>query len=331
MSSTVLNWGIFSIWGGGVGLPETVALAAVAVIGYVFGRSQTKPKPTPGATEEVLRATQIARQLETIAGALRRDLASHRVEVERFKRRVNDTTALDSESAWRALRDEAERVLGPTLRLVGQVATAYDQIRQQSQALSNFSGGRTDALTGLNNGRALRELLEIELSGHQASRAEFAVAVLSIDAAIDLPGDSRGDRHERIVRAAEFLRAELRERDLLARYGIDELVVVMPHTRLFGAAVFGRRLRKVLAERAGVTVSVGLAQSGRGDSPQTLLARADSALYSAKAAGPGSQYLHTGATIRSDEAPADYAPDSAANEAQGEAAAVPLKLVGAAD
>jgi diguanylate cyclase (GGDEF)-like protein len=311
---------LFSIAGWGGVLPETVALAAVAVIGYVFGRSQARrPKAAP-PNEEVLRATQIARQLETIAGTLRRDLASHRVEVERFQRQINSAAGLDGDLAWESLRDEAERVLGPTLRLVGQVATAYDQIRQQSQALSNFSGGRTDSLTGLHNARALREVLEMELCGHQATRAEFVVAVVSIDAAVELPNDSNGDRQERMLRAAEFIRGELRDHDLVARYGMDELVVVMPHTRLFGAAVFGRRLRKSLAERAGVTASVGLAQSGRGDSPQTLLARADSALYSAKAAGPGSQYLHTGTAIRPDAPPSDAA-----------APETPLRLVSAAD
>ena len=113
---------------------------------------------------------------------------------------------------------------------------------------------------------------------------------------------------------------------MVARYGMDELVVVMPHTRLFGAAVFGRRLRKSLAERAGVTASVGLAQSGRGDSPQTLLGRADSALYSAKAAGPGSQYLHTGTAIRPDSPPGAETPpvDTAADGST-------LRLVGAAE
>ena len=294
--------GYMSVWGGGFGLPETVALAAVAVIGYVFGRRQRSAGRDDAKPEELVRAAEIARQLEVTAATLRRDLAAHHAEILRFKRRVDDVNELEDERAWDALRGEAERVLPPTLRLVGQVATAYDLIRQQSQALSNFSGGRTDPVTGLANRRALNELLEMELSGHRASHGEFSVAIVSVDASADGPSTGHADRQERMLRAAEFVRPQLRDRDLVARYGLDELVIVMPHTRLFGGSVFGRRLRESLRDQAGVVVSCGLAQSRPGDTAKSLLARADSALYSAKAAGEGTQYLHTGSAIRPDKA-----------------------------
>ncbi len=286
--------------GSGFGLPVTVALAAVAVIGYVFGRRSRQDPVQQERPEELFRAMEIARQLETIASSLRRDLASHHAEVKRFKREIDNAGDLAGDATWQALRAEAERVLTPTLRLAGQVATAYDQLRQQTQSLSNFSGGRTDPVTGLNNRRGLSELLEMELSGHEASSGDLSVAVISIDSAVDLPSTGRSDQQERMLRAAEFIRTELRDRDLAARYGVDELVIVMPNTRLFGASVFGRRLRKSLAEQAGILVSCGLAQSRAGDTAKTLLTRADSALYSAKAAG-GGQFLHTGQAIRADE------------------------------
>ncbi len=288
----------------GLGLPVTVALAAVAVIGYVFGR-RSRQTPVKGEQpEELFRAVEIAGQLETIASSLRRDLAAHHAEVKRFKREVDNAGELASDATWQVLRAEAERVLTPTLRLAGQVATAYDQLRQQSQSLSNFSGGRTDPVTGLNNRRGLNELLEMELSGHEAANGDFSVAVISIDSAADLPTTGQSDQQERMLRAAEFIRPELRDRDMAARYGLDELVIVMPNTRLFGASTFGRRLRKSLAEQAGIHVSCGLAQSRADDTAKTLLARADSALYSAKAAG-GGQFIHTGQTIRDDDPETD--------------------------
>lgn len=293
--------GYVSVWGGGFGLPETVALAAVAVIGYVFGaRQRRRGGVERQATDEVVRAVEIARQLELTAATLRRDLATHHAEISRFKRRVDDADGFGEEDAWDSLRSEAERVLQPTLRLVGQVATAYDQIRQQSQALSNFSGGRTDPVTGLANRRALDELLEMELSGHRASAGDFSVAVISVDASAEAPAASHSERQRRMLATADLLRPQLRDRDLLARYGLDELVVVMPHTRLFGASMFGRRLRASLADEAGLVVSCGMAQSRLGDTPKSLLARADSALYSAKASGVGLQFLHTGTAIKAD-------------------------------
>lgn len=290
--------------GNGFGLPVTVALAAVAVIGYVFGRRSRQDPSEKERPEELFRAVEIARQLEVITSSLRRDLASHHADVKRFKREIDNAGELAGEETWQTLRAEAERVLTPTLRLAGQVATAYDQLRQQSQSLSNFSGGRTDPVTGLNNRRGLNELLEMELSGHEAASGDLSVAVISIDSAVDLPSSGRSDQQERMLRAAEFIRTELRDRDMVARYGVDELVVVMPSTRLFGANIFGRRLRKSLAEQAGIIVSCGLAQSRTGDTAKTLLTRADSALYSAKAAG-GGQFLHTGQAIRADEPKAE--------------------------
>lgn len=323
----------WSWWGGGFGLPETVALAAVAVIGYLFGRRTPPTKPSGEPSGELLRAAEIARQLEQVAATLRGHLASHRAEVERFKVEVRRTGAEPSGESWQSLRGEAERILAPTLRLVAQLASAYDQIRQQSIALSSFSGGRIDPLTGLCNGKALTELLEVELSGHTASRAELSVAMFSLT--VPHAGESR-DSHQRLLtEAADIIRRQLRVRDLVARYGVDELVVVMPHTKLYGASVLGRRVRTALAAEHGVAASCGLAQSLPGDTPEAVLARADSALYSAKAAGEGQQFLHTGATIRIDADPVSDAAaiDLTANEElpAPEAAATPLRLAEVAD
>lgn len=289
---------LVSLWGGGFGLPETVALAAVATLGYLFG-GRRRVVPLAERPADVARAAGIAKQLEKVLSNLRNDLASHRHEVERFKKSF-ETVSEDDPAAHQALRDEAERVLAPTLRLVGQVATAYDQIRQQSHALAGFSGGRTDALTGLCNSRALGELLQLELAGHAATGGQFSVAVFGLHGPGDNDGpESRTEQQARLLHVIEILRPQLRDTDVLARYGIDELVVVMPHTRLYGASVFGRRVRSVLAE-ADVIASCGLAQSMAGDTPSVLLGRGDSALYSAKATAAGAQFLHNGQSIRAD-------------------------------
>lgn len=309
--------GIETTWFAWQGIPVTMALAVVATIGYLVGRWRRSNSPINTSSDELRRAFDIARSLEGVVDSLRRDLATHYSEVERFKDELRQASNLDDEASWRALRGEAERVLTPTLRLAGQVANAYDQIRRQSQAISNFSGGRTDPLTGLSNHRALDEILEMELSGHEASQGELCIAVLSLaSGASGGSAEARREQQERMVRAAELLKSQLRDRDLAARYGTDEFVVVMPYTRLFGASVLGRRLRENLAQQGGMVANCGLAQSRGGDSPKSLLARADSALYSARAAGEGLQYIHTGQVVKADnegEAPIkpEAAPESA--------------------
>lgn len=316
-----------SIWGGGFGLPETVALAAVAVIGYVFGRRRSEDPSDPAAPAELLRATQIAKQLEQVAKRLRGDLAAHHTEVERFKSAVRNATAEDGEQTLRLIQEETDRVLEPTLRLVTQIASAYDQIRRQSHALSDFSGGRTDKLTGLYNSRALSELLQIELAGHAATGGRFSIAIFGLHKPNRDSDDARVEQQTQLLQAAELLSPELRDTDLVARYGIDELVVVMPHTRLYGAGVFGRRVRSTLGE-AGITVSCGLTQSMPADTASAVLGRADSALYSAKTSGDGGQFLHNGQAIRADTAPEVRLADTSEDEVAVES---PAELVAALD
>lgn len=305
---------IVSVWGGGVGLPETVALAAIAVIGYVFGRRGRPRGDSAGdSAEGVVRAAEVARQLESVASGLRADLAAHRAEVERFKRVINDAGEAPADGSLDALRDEAERVLEPTLRLVARVASAYDQIRRQSAALAQIGGGRTDPQTGLGNGRALGELVRVELAGHEATGGVLSVAILSVPAG---PAADAAEQGRRLVQAAELLQPQLRDTDVLTRYGLDELVVVTPHTRLYGACVFARRAMGLLAD-AGLVTSCGLAQSAPGDTAATLLGRADSALYSARAKAPGSRFLHYGRAIREDRPPAESPPGAELATAAG--------------
>ena len=72
----------------------------------------------------------------------------------------------------------------------------------------------------------------------------------------------------------------------------------MPQTKLAGAGVFGERLRQMVADAMQLTVSCGIAQFQDGDDVRSLLSRADSALYSARAAGGNKQFVHNGAHIR---------------------------------
>jgi diguanylate cyclase (GGDEF)-like protein len=101
----------------------------------------------------------------------------------------------------------------------------------------------------------------------------------------------------------------------VARYGDDEFVVVMPQTTLAGGRVFANRVRKRSADELEATVCCGLTEVQPNDDARTLLARADSALYSAKAAGANRLFVHSGSQIREDH--------SAGTSVSGETAEVP--------
>jgi diguanylate cyclase (GGDEF)-like protein len=301
--SNILPFAAIEFWGLTlVALPTSVALAAVALIGYVFGQRTRQTKQAEldyRRQREVERASRIAWQLEMIANRLRNELAAHHSQVELFKRQLRHAQADGSEKAWRQLCDEAEAVLGPTMQLAQQLSHAYDEIRQQSEALETFTQGRTDPLTGVGNGRALESQLEVLLTSTARGPAEFVVAIVSLDrSASAVSADRPAWQASLLPRLAGVIRSCMRETDFVARFGDEEFVVVMPQTSLAGASVFGDRLRTRVATELDTTVCCGLAVVIPDDDSKTLLARADSALYSAKATGPNRLFLHTGSQIR---------------------------------
>lgn len=296
------------------GISETVALAAVAALGYLFGRRNTTPPVETSASEDLQRATSIAIELESIAGDLRNDLAFHRAQVENFKKQLRVAATSSEKDAWLKLRSEAEAILGPTLELAGQLSSAYDKIRQQSQSLSHYTTSRIDPLTGLSNGRALEEQLEIMLARRTPRDRDTACSVAMLTVA-EVNADRDPDAPAPLAALADAVNRQLRGSDFAARYGSDELVVVMPKTPLAGACVFGRRFRATSEVQLGMQVCCGVAEALPGEAARALLARADAALYSARASKPGAQYLHNGSAIRGDTAgplPAAAGPEETA-------------------
>jgi diguanylate cyclase (GGDEF)-like protein len=285
-----------------IGLPVTVALASVALIGYMFGqRTRTKMMAVLDARrqQELERAARIAWQLENIADTLRKDLVSHHAHVTSFKRRLRQARDQASDEAWELLCAEAEAILGPTMQLAHQLSYAYDQIRQQSDALETFTQGRTDPLTGVGNGRALEQQLQVLLAAAARGSSQFCIALVSLDRVhAEAAGRSPGPVLPMLPKLAAVIRACMRGPDFVARYGDEEFVVVMPNTTLAGANVFGDRLRKRVVQDLGTSVCCGITQAHGGDDAHSIFARADSALYSAKAAGTNRLFVHTGAHIR---------------------------------
>src|SRR5262245_1728378 len=151
-----------------------------------------------------------------------------------------------------------------------------------------------DALTGLYNRRALEDMLESEID--KARRLKYPVGLLVIDvdyfkAINDRLGHLEGDQV--LVAAARALRQALRKSDLLARFGGDEFVALLPGCPPGALGSVGEQLRSAVSEihlaalnGATVTVTIGGASSGEDRiDAKALLARADEALYRAKVAG----------------------------------------------
>jgi len=153
---------------------------------------------------------------------------------------------------------------------------------------------QTDALTGLTNRRAL--LVGMNALGRLARRASAPVGVLMVDIdefkrINDRHGHQRGDQV--LVKVAHAVRGTMRRSDVVARFGGEEFLVFMPELRPELLAELAEKIRAAVLALAsqveGVTVSVGGAAALLEDdveaSLQRLIARADAALFEAKARG----------------------------------------------
>jgi diguanylate cyclase len=291
---------VFGIDVGSYHIPGTVALALVALVGYLIGRrNQVELSDVLARSRgELRRAQAVARELEKITWRVRRNLSKHHSNLVRFKQRVGKLSDHESEPAWKDLCQEAADMLTPTLRLATQIANAYDEIRQQTNSLMSFTEVRTDPLTGISNRRGLDESLDSQLALMSRYEEGFALLIYDIDhfkSVNDQFGHLQGDRM--LQRIARLLDESARETDIVARYGGEEFVIIMPRTDLDGAALFAERVRARVEQELSITVSGGVAAALDGDTPDSIMSRADAALYRAKAASRNCVFRNTGEEI----------------------------------
>jgi diguanylate cyclase (GGDEF)-like protein len=163
-------------------------------------------------------------------------------------------------------------------------ASLYHQARLTSQ---------TDALTSVGSRRLLEDKLEAECARSKRYKRPFSVAILDLDNfknINDVFGHATGD--DALKKLAECMEIQKRIPDILARYGGDEFVILMPETEERDALKFMERVRAKIQqievqENVSMTISCGIAQtmSDFSDSSSDVIRRADLALYEAKSAG----------------------------------------------
>ncbi|QOC22163.1 GGDEF domain-containing protein [Wenzhouxiangella sp. AB-CW3] len=239
---------------------------------------------------------------------LRRQIAegqmSARVEETRLAmeadQREQDLALLRSEAEISKLELERQRILTMLtvllvillLVLLGLLLRLYRDRVRRSRQLEQVA--RTDSLTGLVNRRGMTERLESAHEGCRVTGDRHAIIVADIDGfkqINDHHGHAVGD--EVLKHVADLLVDGVRGRDVVARWGGEEFLILLPNTdRAGAAAVAGQLVARVASNPASTEVgqmplsmTLGVSELSHDDSVGEAVRRADAAMYRGKQAG----------------------------------------------
>jgi diguanylate cyclase (GGDEF)-like protein len=173
-------------------------------------------------------------------------------------------------------------------------AIKSDIHKQQSLLQEYMEAAMTDGLTGLANRQSLDRTLAVALKRFNPERTRLSLIMIDIDhfkSFNDRFGHQAGDAVLRCMsdRMAEFFK----DRGFPARYGGEEFAVMISGQGLDEADRLAEQFRQLMSETTcefrdqqfGITISAGVTEARAGDTADSLLRRADLALYSAKKMG----------------------------------------------
>ncbi|MEN6630340.1 MAG: diguanylate cyclase [Sulfuricella sp.] len=178
----------------------------------------------------------------------------------------------------------------------GFVRTFTDNTKRKALEASLMKLSSEDPLTGLYNRRTILDSLEEEIKRGQRYKHPLSFLMMDIDhfkKINDQWGHPTGD--EVLKSFAAACQSMMRDADKVGRFGGEEFAMILPETGMKDAEPVAERIRKITAEMEihtkrstapiPVTVSVGVTTTADGDDAETVIARADEALYEAKNSG----------------------------------------------
>jgi diguanylate cyclase len=183
---------------------------------------------------------------------------------------------------------ELEKRLAESSNEVATLRHSVEHIQQEAM---------TDPLTGVKNRKSFDLAVVKQIRRAREMKEPLALIIGDVDhfkTFNDRWGHQTGDQVLRLV--AEVMNANVKGQDLLARYGGEEFAIILPGTTLHNGQMLADRIRRAIESRrlkkrrsdedlGLITMSMGIAVLADGDTPETLIERADEALYLAKRSG----------------------------------------------
>ncbi len=275
--------------------PEHQRLVRVVALGSLVGSVLSDESPVPSAKQ--------------IQKLLRQWFADARLDAAQ----LIEQASADARTLAKLFSQDIGRLYNPTdLMAVAQEKGLEHQLELQRESESLRKEASTDPLTGLANRRTFDDALERAFADYAAGAGPMAVIFCDADrfkGVNDTHGHAAGDAV--LIELARRLSATVGDAGLVARYGGEEIAVVLPGTGTDRAAVLGEQIREAVAREPidlrgvdckvdllDVTISVGVAatdaeEPGRYDTAQKLLHDADAGVYEAKRAGRNRVIVHS--------------------------------------
>jgi diguanylate cyclase len=251
---------------------------------------------------DLRRARDLALQLHELTTFVTSSVDAHHEQVATIDAQLR----IDNGGGERPVTDLMVGVVGDMIRanreLSSKLFQAQHQLEQKTAEIeAHITEAMTDPLTDLPNRRALDEQLVSRLDGWRKHNLPFSLLLVDVDhfkRFNDTHGHQVGDAVLKLV--GESLRTALRRHDFVTRFGGEEFAVLLPYTTLDDAMIAVRKALVAISEATlvhngqalKITASGGLATVQPYEDGESLIRRADEALYAAKEAGRNRGYAH---------------------------------------
>jgi diguanylate cyclase len=271
------------------------------VVGIMLGRGRGKSKEAETAPPE---QRMLLKMLSDVLGAADHIASNVKDHNTKLQQEVQEVDHLDVSEEMKTIKQailqRMSALLTSNMHLQEDLICTRYRLEEQAQEVDTArQEARRDELTSVANRRAFNEKLHLLLDDWRRQSEPFVLILADLDQfkwVNDSHGHQAGDR---VLKAAgEALKKLVREGDFVGRYGGDEFAILLPTTDQATGTKIARNLCSGIADSAfavavrggevAISFSMGVAVPREGDSDESILQRADQALYRSKRAGRNS-------------------------------------------